>query len=88
CRTNFDLWNKAHLPGPDTVLAGHQVAPKSGDILTSAVWKILNTSLPIGDSGDELLRRLHFGVQRAIFEPRSLTYGRYVRLRRSAPNLP
>ncbi len=86
---HHNLWAKyacgVHLPGADTVLAGHQVAPRSGDILTSAVWKILNTSLPIGDSGDELLRRLHFGVQQAVFKP-SLTYGHYAR--RSAPNLP
>jgi hypothetical protein len=67
-------------------MAGNQVAPKSGDILTATVWKVLDTSRPIGDRGDELLRGLHLGVQHAVFKPGPLKHGYYVR--RSAPFLP
>jgi len=87
---HHNLWAKyaqgLHLPGADTVMAGNQVVPKSGEVLTGTIWKILDTSKPIGESGDELLRGLHLGVQRAVFKPGPLTYGHYVR--RSAPNLP
>ncbi|RDS82304.1 hypothetical protein DWU98_09785 [Dyella monticola] len=87
---HHNLWAKyaraLHLPGADTVMAANQVVPKSGDILTGAVWTVLDTSKPMGDSGDELLRGLHHGVQRAVFKPGPLEYGHYVR--RSALNLP
>ena len=87
---HHNLWAKyargLHLPGADTIMAGNQVVPKSGDILTGTVWKVLDTSRPIGDGGDELLRGLHIGVQQAVFKPGPLAYGHYVR--RSAPNLP
>lgn len=87
---HHNLWVKyargLHLPGADTVFAGNEAVPQSGEILTWPVWKILDTSKPIGARGDELLRGLRIGVQRAIFKPSSLLYGRYVR--RSAPNLP
>lgn len=85
-----NLWAKyargLHLPGADTVIDGNRVVPESGEILTGTVWKVLDTSRPIGDGGDELLRGLSPGVQQSVFKPGPLAYGRYVR--RSAPNLP
>ena len=87
---HHNLWVKyargLHLPGADTVLAGNEAVPESGETLIWPVWKILDTSVPIGGRGNELLRGLRIGVQRAIFEPSSFRYGRYIR--RSAPNLP
>lgn len=87
---HHNVWVKyargLHLPGPGTVRAAARVLPTSGDILQSAVWKILNTSQPIGCTGDGLLRGLRLGVQQAVFKPRPLQNGQYIR--RSAPRLP
>lgn len=87
---HHNLWVKyargIHSPGPETVRAAEQLVPGSSDILIANAWKALDLSHLIGSNGDALLRRLRHGVQAAVFQPRPLQAGHYVR--RTTPNLP
>jgi hypothetical protein len=78
-----NLWAKyargLHLPGPDTVAAAERVAPGSSGILHTAAWEAFDVSAPIRGGGDALLRKLRFGVQRAVYIPRPLALGKVVR---------
>ncbi|MFK2932768.1 hypothetical protein [Dyella agri] len=87
---HHNLWAKyargIHSPGPETVRAAEQLVPGSSELLIAVAWKALDLSHPIGSNGDALLRRLRHGVQAAVFQPRPLQAGHY--LRRTTPNLP
>lgn len=80
---HHNLWAKyargAHLPGKKTLAAANQLVPEAGAIMAASAWNALDTSTPLGDRGDHLLRRLRLGVQQAVFDPRRLDAGDYVR---------
>lgn len=78
-----NLWAKyargLHLPGPETMAAAERVASGSSGTLHAAAWEAFDVSAPIGGGGDTLLRKLRFGVQRAVYMARPLALGKVVR---------
>lgn len=80
---HHNLWAKyargVHLPGKKTLEAANALAPCAGAVLASGAWEAFDTSTPLGAGGDDLLRRLRLGVQQAVFDPRRLEAGNYIR---------
>lgn len=79
---HHNLWAKyargAHLPGKKTQAAANRLVPEAGSIIAASAWDALDVSAPLGDRGDNLLRRLRLGVQQAVFD-RPFEAGDYVR---------
>jgi hypothetical protein len=80
---HHNLWVKyakgLRKPGSETLKAASRVASSAGAIFAASAWRAFDNDNALGRCGDELLRSLRMGVQLALFDPRELRFGRYVR---------
>jgi hypothetical protein len=80
---HHNLWVKYALglngPGGETIKSADAIAHQAKDILMAEAWKAFDVSHPLQGKGDLFLRSLRMGVQNAVFDPRQMEFGHYVR---------
>ena len=89
-RFNHNLWAKyaagEHVPRPELRRAVDAKVPGSLGNFRHVLFDVLASATPTASEAEFLFRRMHPGVQRAIFELKPLELGYYVR-RKSLPTI-
>jgi hypothetical protein len=80
---NHNLWAKyaagTVVPSPKLLREVEAVVPGSAANFRHVLFDVLDPATPIRDDANLLFRRMHPGVQRAVFEPKPLKLGYYHR---------